>query len=142
VKPYQLFAKTKAEKDAVLQQLVHQTQALIDASQQVGAEVQDTTAPAVKSAVAQLQQMATVTPGLLPQIVQWLATGVGGAGKLVYAGITTARAIVKNKVGKKVEFGLKGVLAQRGEQSEKKKTTRERRTKEQGFTCCEFCDTL
>jgi len=31
---------------------------------------------------------------------------------------------------------------QRGEPSEKKKTKRERRMKEQGFTCCEFCDTL
>jgi rRNA-processing protein FCF1 len=110
VKHYHLFAKTKAEKDAVLQQLVHQTQAMIEASQQVVVAVQDTTAQAVKSAVAKLKQMATVTQVLIPQIVQWLATGVVASGKLLHAGITTARAIVKNKVGKKVEFGLKWLL--------------------------------
>jgi hypothetical protein len=83
---------------------------MIEASQQVVAAVQDTTAQAGKSAVAKLKQMATVSQVLLPQIVQWLATGVVASGKLLHAGITTARAIVKNKVGKKVEFGLKWLL--------------------------------
>lgn len=110
VKHYHLFAKTKAEKDAVLQQLVHQTQALSEASQQVIKGVKETTSQAVKSAIAKLKQMATVTQVLLPQIAQWLATGVVASGKLLHAGITTARAIVKNKVGKKVEFGLKWLL--------------------------------
>jgi hypothetical protein len=110
VKHYHLFAKTKAEKDAVLQQLVHQTQALSAASQQVIKGVKETTSQAVKSAIAKLTQMATVTQVLLPQIAQWLATGVVASGKLLHAGITTARAIVKNKVGKKVEFGLKWLL--------------------------------
>jgi len=110
VKHYHLFTKTKAEKDAVLQQLVHQTQAMIAARQQVSKAVQDTTSQAVQSAVAKLKQMATVTQVLIPQIVQWLATGVVASGKLLHAGITTARAIVKNKVGKKVEFGLKWLL--------------------------------
>lgn len=110
VKHYHLFTKTKAEKDQVLQQLVHQTHALSEASQQVLAEVQDTTAQAVQSAIAKLKQMVAVIQVLLPQIVQWLATGVVASGKLLHAGITTARAIVKNKVGKKVEFGLKWLL--------------------------------
>jgi len=110
VKHYHLFAKTKAEKDAVLQELVHQTQALSDASQQVIQAVKETTAQAVQSAVGKLTQMVAVTQVLLPQIVQWLATGVVASGKLLHAGITTARAIVKNKVGKKVEFGLKWLL--------------------------------
>jgi hypothetical protein len=64
----------------------------------------------VQSARAKLQQMVAVTQVLLPQIRQWLATGVVASGKLLHAGITTARAIVKNKVGKKVEFGLKWLL--------------------------------
>jgi hypothetical protein len=110
VKHYHLFAKTKAEKDVVLQELVQQTQALSEASQQVIAEVQDTPLRVVQSAVAKLKQMVAVIQVLVPQIVQWLATGVVASGKLLHAGITTARAIVKNKVGKKGEFGLKWLL--------------------------------
>ena len=110
VKPYPLFAKTKAEKDAGLPELVQQTQALSEASQQVIQAVKETTAQAVKSARAKLKQLVAVTQVLLPQIVQWLATGVVASGKLRHAGLTTARAIVKNKVGKKVEFGLKWLL--------------------------------
>lgn len=110
VKPYHLFTKTKAEKDAVLKPIIQQTQARSDASQQVSKAVKETTAQAVKSAVEKLKQMATVTQVLIPQIVQWLATGVGASGKILHAGITTARAIVKNKVGKKVEFGRKWLL--------------------------------
>ena len=110
VKHYHLFAKTKAEKDHVLQQIVHQTQDLIKASQAVSTQVQNTIQQAVRSAVAKLRQMAAVTHALIPQIQQWLATGVVASGKILHAGITTARAIVKNKVGKKVEFGLKWLL--------------------------------
>jgi hypothetical protein len=110
VKHYHLFAKTKEEKDQVLEQLVHQTQALIAASQAVSQRVQNTTQQAVRSAVAKLRQMAAVAHVLIPQIQQWLATGVVASGKLLHAGITTARAIVKNKAGKKVEFGLKWLL--------------------------------
>jgi len=110
VKHYHLFAKTKEEKDQVLQQIVHQTQDLIEASQAVSKQVQATTSQAVRSAVAKLQQMAAVTHVLIPQIQQWLATGVVASGKILHAGITTARAIVKNKVGKKVEFGLKWLI--------------------------------
>lgn len=110
VKHYHLFTKTKAEKDAVLKQIIQQTQAMIDASQQVIKAVKETTSQAVKSAVEKLKQRATVTQVLIPQIVQWLATGVVASGKILHAGITTARAIVKNKVGKKVEFGLKWLL--------------------------------
>ena len=110
VKHYHLFAKTKEEKDHVLQQIVHQTQDLIEASQAVSKQVQATTSQAVRSAVVKLQQMAAVTHVLLPQIQQWLATGVVASGKILHAGITTARAMVKNKIGKKVAFGLKWLL--------------------------------
>ena len=110
VKPYPLLTKTKAEKDGVLQQLVQQTQALSAASQQVIMAVKETTSQAVKSAVAKLKPMATVTQVLIPQIGQWLATGVVASGKILHAGITTARAIVQNTVGKKGEFGLQWLL--------------------------------
>jgi hypothetical protein len=107
---YPLFAKTKAEKDAVLQGLGLQTQPVSEASQQVLAEVTARSAQAVQSVRAKLQQMVAVIQVLLPQIVQWLAPGVVASGKLLHAGITPARAIVKNKGGKKVEVGLKWLL--------------------------------
>jgi hypothetical protein len=110
VKHYHLFARTKEEKDQVLRQIVHQTQDLIEASQAVSTQVRDTSRQAVRSAVAKLRQMAAVTHVLLPQIQQWLDTGVVASGKILHAGIMTARAIVKNKVGKTVEFGLKWLL--------------------------------
>jgi hypothetical protein len=110
VKHYHLFAKTKPEKDQGLRQIVAQTQELIGASQQVLDRVEQTPMPAVRAAVQKIRAMAEVTRQLVPQIRQWLETGVVARGKLLHAGITTARAIVKNKVGKKVEFGLKWLL--------------------------------
>jgi hypothetical protein len=35
-----------------------------------------------------------------------MSTGVVAQGKILHAGITQARSIVRNKAGKKVEFGL------------------------------------
>jgi hypothetical protein len=61
-----------------------------------------------------LKAMHEVAKGLLPQIVQWITTGVVAKGKIVHAGITQARAIVRNKAGKKVEFGLPYLLSRLG----------------------------
>jgi hypothetical protein len=51
---------------------------------------------------------------LIPQIMQWMSTGVVAKGKILHAGITQARAIVRHKVGKKVEFGLKYLVNRLG----------------------------
>ena len=63
-----------------------------------------------QSAVRKMEQMVEVSATLLPQIVPGLQTGVVAKGKIVHAGITRARAIVKNKAGKRVEFGLKWLI--------------------------------
>ena len=51
---------------------------------------------------------ALTTPGpcevakrLIPQIVQWIITGVGAKGKILHAGVTQARALVRPKAGKR-----------------------------------------
>lgn len=67
-----------------------------------------------KSACQKLLRMKQVAETLIPQIVQWMSTGVVAKGKIVHAGITQARAIVRNKVGKKVEFGLKYLINRLG----------------------------
>ena len=110
VKEYHLFAKTKEQKDQLLHQLVDQTKKLIMHSQQVIKQVRGSAERVTPSAVLKLEQMVEVTTTLLPQILQWLQTGVVATGKILHAGITAARAIVKNKAGKRVEFGLKWLI--------------------------------
>lgn len=106
-KHYPRFTKTKPEKDQGVRQIVAQTQELSGLSQQVLDGADRPATPVVRAAGQKIRALAEVTRQLVPQILQWLQTGVVARGKILHAGITTARAIVKNKVGKKVEFGLK-----------------------------------
>ena len=110
VKEYHLFAKSKEKKDELLFQLVEQTRQLMEHSQELIKQVGASSQRVKQSVVVKLGQMVEVSARLLPQIVQWLRTGVVATGKILHAGITRARAIVKNKAGKRVEFGLKWLI--------------------------------
>jgi len=110
VKEYHLFAKGKERKDQLLEQLVEQTEKLIEHSQEVIKQVGASAERVRQSVVVKLEQMVEVSAVLLPQILQWLRTGVVATGKILHAGITAARSIVKNKAGKRVEFGLKWLI--------------------------------
>jgi hypothetical protein len=110
VKEYHLFAKTKEQKDELLNQLVEQTRQLMGHSREVIKQVGRTGERVTQAVVVKLEQMVEVSAALLPQILQWLRTGVVATGKILHAGITGARAIVKNKAGKRVEFGLKWLI--------------------------------
>ena len=50
--------------------------------------------------------MQDVIKPMMKQIVQWISTGQVAANKIIPVGIPQARAIVRNKTGKKIEFGL------------------------------------
>src|SRR4029453_18721439 len=67
-----------------------------------------------QSATATLGAMHEVAKRLIPQSVQWITTGVVAKGKIVHAGVTQAGGIVRNKAGKKVEFGLPYLLSRLG----------------------------
>ena len=110
VKQYHLFAKTKEDKDGLVKELVWQSVDLIYAVQEVSRQVKETASKVKQAAVEKLKQMEEVSATLLPQIAQWVTTGVVAKGKILHAGITEARAIVRNKAGKKVEFGLKWLI--------------------------------
>ena len=110
VKHHHLFAKQQEEKGRVLAHIVAQTEALIRQSAEVVAKVGRCPIGGVQKALGVLQTMGEVAAVLLPQIWQWLQTGVVAKGKIIHAGITEARAIVKGKAGKKVEFGLKWLV--------------------------------
>jgi hypothetical protein len=110
VKEYHLLARTPEQKAHLLHQLVAQTEELIAHSQEVIRQVGRSAERVTQSAVRKMGQLVEVSATLLPQIVQWLQTGVVAKGKILHAGITMARAIVKNKAGKRVEFGLKWLI--------------------------------
>jgi hypothetical protein len=110
VKEYHLFAKTQEKKDELLNQLVEQTQQLMGHCREVIKQVGRSSRRVTQSVVVKLKQMVEVSAALLPQILQWLRTKVVATGKILHAGITGARAIVKNKAGKRVEFGLKWLI--------------------------------
>jgi hypothetical protein len=106
VKHYHLFAKTKEQKDRVLREMVWQSVDLSYAVEGVIKQVGQTSRRGIQSAVVKLQRMVEVSEQLIPQIAQWVTTGVVAKGKILHAGITAARAIVKEKRGKKVAFGM------------------------------------
>lgn len=64
--------------------------------------------------MATLGAMHEVAKRLIPQIVQWITTGGVAQGKIVHAGVTQARAIVRTKAGKKVEVGLPSLVSRLG----------------------------
>lgn len=114
VKEHHLFAKGKQAKRQVLTrlltevgQLVVQTRVLV---QGLGARRDRVT----QHALTTLKMMHEVAKCLIPQIVQWITTGVVATGKILHAGVTQARALVRHKVGKEVAFGLPYLLSRLG----------------------------
>jgi len=109
-KEYHLFAKGKEQKDALLRTMVTKTRVALGEVESIAERLAHESDPSVRSAVEQLRKMVDVGAKLLPQIEYWLTTGFVAKGKLIHSGITEARAIVRNKVGKKVEFGFQYLL--------------------------------
>ena len=110
VKEHHLFAKAKEEKEKILARLVEETEHLMEETTQVVGSIRQSTDRVKQRAVEKLTTMKEVAIQLIPQIVQWMKTGVVAKGKILHAGLTQARAIIRNKVGKKVEFGLKYLI--------------------------------
>ena len=109
-KHYYLFAKAGEEKTEALKQIVSFSEELMKGSAEIIESGLAPTNEVVKSGIKKLKEMGEFTRELMPQIKGWMETGVVAAEKLLHAGITQARAIVKNKTGKKTEFGLKWLI--------------------------------
>src|SRR5207245_3854800 len=114
VKEHHLFAKGKPEKRQVLTRLLPEVGQLVVYTRPMVARLRQSRDRVTQSARATLGAMHAVAKRLIPQIVQWITTGVVAKGKIVHAGVLQARAIVRNKVGKKVEFGLPYLLSRLG----------------------------
>jgi hypothetical protein len=114
VKEHHLFAKGKAEKRQVLTRLLTEVGQLVVHTRPMVARLGQSRDRVTQRATATLVAMHEVAKRLIPQIVQWITTGVVAKGKILHAGLTQARAIVRNKAGKKVEFGLPYLLSRLG----------------------------
>src|SRR5712691_4301005 len=114
VKEHHLFAKGTQEKRQVLTRLLTEVGQLIVHTRPMVTQLGQRRDRVTQRATATLVAMHAVAKRLIPQIVQWITTGVVAKGKIVHAGLTQARALVRNKAGKKVEFGLPYLLSRLG----------------------------
>jgi len=114
VKEHHLFAKSQAAKRQVLTRLLTEVGQLVVQTRRLARGLGARRDRVTHNALTTLKTMQEVAKQLIPQIVQWLTTGVVAKGKIVQAGVTQARAIVRHKAGKAVEFGLPYLLSRLG----------------------------
>jgi hypothetical protein len=114
VKEHHLFAKGKQAKRQVLTRLLTEVGQLVVQTRRLVQGLGERRDRVTHNALTTLQTMHEVAKRLVPQIVQWITTGVVAKGKIVHAGVTQARALVRHKVGKEVEFGLPYLLSRLG----------------------------
>ncbi len=109
-KEYHLFAKETEEKQTILKRMIKETKILLKKTSEVVKIIKEIPGKVIKNAKEKLEVMKEVGEQLIPQIVGWMKTGIVAKGKIIHAGITEAKAIVRNKTGKKIEFGLKYLI--------------------------------
>jgi hypothetical protein len=114
VKEHHLFTAGKADKREVLTRILKEVGALIVQTRPLVERLAPSADRVIQSARARLLAMHEVIKPLMGQIVQWISTGKVAANKIVHVGIPQARAIVRNKAGKKTEFGLAYLISRLG----------------------------
>ena len=114
VKEHPLFVKSRAAKRQVLTRLLTEVGQLVVQTRRVVAGLGARRDRVTQHALTTLTTMHEVAKRLIPQIGQWITTGVVAKGKILHAGVTQARALVRHKAGKEVEFGLPYLLSRLG----------------------------
>jgi hypothetical protein len=114
VKEHHLCAKGTQEKRQVLTRLLTEVGQLIVHTRPMVTQLGQRRDHVTQRATATLVAMHAVAKRLIPQIVQWITIGVVAQGKIVHVGLTQARALVRHKAGKEVEFGLPYLLSRLG----------------------------
>jgi len=114
VKEHHLCAKSTQAKREVLTRLLTEVGQLLVQTRLLGQRLGARRDRVTHNALTTLQSMHEVATHLIPQIVQWITTGSVAPGKILHAGLPQARAIVRNKAGKHVEFGLPYLLSRLG----------------------------
>jgi IS5 family transposase len=120
LREYRLFTKeaTQAAKkrmNAEMADLVEKAQKQLARALEAGKAQKDRLVKYGKVAWATLQKMHATMQRLLPQIRSWIRTGRVAKNKIISLSIPELYSIVRGKVGKAVEFGLKwGIARLRG----------------------------
>jgi hypothetical protein len=114
VKEHHLFAKGKTVKAQVLQRIMAETRQLLASTDGLVERLGRPPEAVTRVALGTLRRMSEVARELLPQIVHWLTTGKVAKGKILHAGLTQAVSVVRNKAGKRVEFGLPYLISRLG----------------------------
>ena len=114
VKEHHLFAKGKEAKEQVLGRIMAQTEALLNGTDGLVRRLGRPAEVIKRGALSTLRRMKEVATQLLPQITHWLSTGTVAKGKILHAGLTQAVSVVRNKAGKRTEFGLPYLLSRLG----------------------------
>src|SRR5262245_37789858 len=114
VKEHHLFTSDKAAKREVLTRILKEVGTLIVQTRPLVERLETSADRVMQSARSRLLAMHEVIKPLMRQIVHWISTGQVAANKIVHVGIPQARAIVRNKTGKKTEFGLAYLISRLG----------------------------
>jgi hypothetical protein len=114
VKEQHLFAKGTQAKRPVLTRLLTEGGPLVVQTRLSVAGLGARRDRVTHHALTTLHTLHEVAKRLFPPSVQWITTGIVAKGKIVHAGGTQARAIVRHKAGKDVEFGLPYLLSRLG----------------------------
>ena len=114
VKEHHLFTKGREEKRQVLTRILTEVGELMVQTRPLVERLGTSSDRVIQSARSRLMAMHEVIKPLMGQIVHWLTTGQVAANKIVHVGIPQARAIVRNKAGKKTEFGLAYLISRLG----------------------------
>src|SRR5687768_6546465 len=114
VKAHHLFTTGKADKRQVLTRILREVGELMVHTRGLVERLATPLDRVIQSARSRLIAMHEVIKPLMGQIVHWLTTGQVAANKIVHVGIPQARAIVRHKAGKKIEFGLAYLISRLG----------------------------
>jgi hypothetical protein len=93
VKEHHLFAKGKTEKRQVLTRLLTEVGQLMVQTRRLIKRLGERHERVIHNAITTLTTMHEVARRLVPQIVQWITTGVVAQGKILHAGLTQAAGI-------------------------------------------------
>lgn len=109
VKEHHLFIKGLEDKKTSLISMCEKTVRLLKECSEVRRKIGHTTQAWAISGLNVIQEMEKCGSKLIPQIYYWIKTGEVAAGKILHS-VLDAYSIPRNKIGKKVEFGLKQLI--------------------------------
>src|ERR671932_1280222 len=96
VKEHHLFTKSRVAKRQVLTRLLTEVGQLVVQTRPIVTRLRQRCDRVTHNAITTLKTMHEVAKRLIPQIVQWITTGVVAKGKRVHAGVKQERVLVRN----------------------------------------------